>query len=403
VSADEKVVTVDVAKFEGGQKLMKTAGLVGIIGTLIAAVGLFTDGAGGGGLSYLTAFAYWAGVSITSVVLLQIFHTFRAKWPTVLRRGLESMALTVPLFLVLFLLMAPKIGDLYTWVHPESFFEGHALHLVHHKHGWLNPGMFVARGVIYLVFAALVGTFLVRWSTKQDEVGGEDLLLKQRRFGTGLLPIMALVLTFAGFDWLMSLDPTWFSTIFGVYYFGGSVLVVWALLILASIHAKGKNLFGAYVTPEHLHNLGKFLFAFTAFWGYIGFSQFLLIWIAGLPEETPWYLIRMEGPWVGVGIFLIFGHFLVPFFALLSRGRKRDPKRLRPWAIWALLVHGVDMYWLVFPNVFKESPVFSFWIIPAWIGMGALALAVAIWRIRGKYLVPIKDPYLSTSLRYRQP
>lgn len=403
----DSVTTVDVEKFQGGQGLMTRAGGIGVLATLAAVVGMFVDPRAGA-LSYVIAFAYWGGISITSVILLMILHTFRAKWPTVLRRGLESMALTAPLFIALFIPLAVKLGDAFTWVNPEEHFKGHALHLVHFKHGYLNPTFFFARGILYLVAASLVGQLLVRWSTKQDATGDEMLTVRQRMLGTGGLPFMALVLTFAGVDWLMSLDPVWFSTIFGVYYFAGSVWCVWALLILISVHAKGKNLFGQYVTPEHLHNLGKFLFAFTAFWGYIAVSQLLLIWIAGLPEETPFYIIRMgfqsEGlGWGLVGLILLFFHFFIPFFALLSRARKRDPRRIRFWAIWALALHFVDIYWLVYPNLDARGPVFHWTLPAAFLGIGGLAVAFAVWRIRGNYMVPIKDPYLSTSLRYRQP
>lgn len=403
VSHHSPDINVNVGKFQGGKSLMTGAAAVGVIGTLVTVALMFT-GSVAARFSYLFAFAYWAGISFTSLLLLMIFHTFRAKWMTVIRRPLETMASTVVLFLLLFVPLVLVMGTVFPWVHPdEARFGEHGMHLLHMKHSYLNTTFFVVRGIGYFVIATIISHLLFSWSTKQDATGDLAFTSKARKLGTGALPLMALVMTFAGFDWLMSLDPLWFSTMFGVYYFGGSMLSTFAILILACASARGKDQFGDYVSPEHLHNLGKLLFAFTAFWAYIAFSQAMLIWMAGLPEETPFFIIRMRAPWAYVGIFLILGHFILPFFILLSRARKRSPKRLAPMAVWALIVHFVDIYWLVFPTLSEEHAVVDLSMFTAFFGLGGLALAFAIWRIRGHYTVPVKDPFLTVSLRYRQP
>jgi uncharacterized membrane protein YpjA len=145
------------------------------------------------------------------------------------------------------------------------------------------------------------------------------------------------------------------------------------------------------------------LFGFICFWGYVAFSQMMLIWIANLPEEIPFYMVRMKGAWAPVGVALIICHFVIPFALLLSRDIKRKPPRLSLVAVWVLLVHLLDLFWLVMPTLDPNTVKFSLWIIPGWLGLGGLGVAFALWKIRGHYTLPVKDPFLDTSLRYRQP
>jgi hypothetical protein len=398
-------VSIAAQKYQGGGGVFAYAAGVGAVFTGIALAGLFVDRKAAL-FSYLVAFAYWAGVALTSLILLMIFHAFRAKWMVVLRRPLETMATTLPLFLVLAVPIIIYLGDLYSWVSPRAagIFNDHELHLLeHHKHGYLNPPFFIGRTVFYFLVAGLIAWRLFGWSTRQDTTGEVALSQKQRNLGTGALPLMALVLTFAGFDWLMSLNPIWFSTIFGVYYFAGSMWSTIAILIIISTVARGRDPFADHVHVEHIHNLGKLLFTFTCFWGYIGFSQMMLIWIANLPEETPFYIVRMRGEWAAVGIALIIGHFFVPFAFLLSRDLKRNPARLSLVAGWALLMNLLDIFWLVMPtyNADKATPHWS--LLFAFVGLGGLATAFGLWKLRGQYTIPVRDPFLDVSLRYRQP
>jgi hypothetical protein len=353
--------------------------------------------------SYLVAFCYWAGVGFASLVLLQIFHAFHAKWMVVLRRPIEAMAATVGLFLVLFIPVVIGMKHLYMWVQPPATLGAEQAELLKHKAAWLNPTFFIVRTVIYYAVAIFIAQRLFGFSTKQDGSGDPELTVRQRRLGTGGLPFMAIVFAFAGFDWLMSLNPFWFSTMFGVYYFAGSFLTTICIVVLATNAASGKDLFGDYVSLEHRHNLGKLMLAFTAFWGYIAFSQFMLIWIADLPEETPFFTLRMKGGWAVVSAFLAIGHFGIPFLALLFKNLKRRPRALGMVAVWILFMNFVDQYWLIVPTLSPDGPSFPIWLIPAFVGVGGLATAAAIWRIRGHFTVPVKDPFLAVSLRYRQP
>ena len=400
-------MSIDLQKFDGGKGWMTKAFGLGVVGLVLAA--------GAGFLSkkealfgYLVSFTYWAGIALTSLIMLMIFHAFRAKWMVVLRRPLEAMATTVPLFLLLCIPILLGMSDLYSWVHPDHASLSHeANEMLAHKAGYLNVPFFVARTVGYLVFASLVAWRLFGLSTRQDTSGDPGLTQKQRNWGVAGLPFMALVITFAAFDWLMSLNPLWFSTIFGVYYFAGSFWSTLAILIIATTLARGRGLFGEYVNVEHLHNLGKLLFAFTCFWGYIAFSQMMLIWIANLPEEIGFFTVRMKGDWAYLGILLMVGHFLVPFGLLLSRQLKRTPGRLSLVAGWALVMNLVDIFWLVMPTLDEKAVPLSagmlLGLVGSFVGVGGLAVAFAIWRIRGHFTVPVKDPFLPVSLRYRQP
>jgi len=391
-------------RFQGGRSLMMGGAVGGLVLVLATLAGLAIDPRHTM-FSYLVGFAYWGGISMASLLLLMIFHAFGAKWMVVFRRPLEAMATSVALFAVLFIPILLWMKHLYVWVDPPAHPElgREALKLLSHKAKYLNQAFFSVRAVFYFLALIVVAWTLFGWSTKQDESGAVDLTRRQRRLGTGALPFMALVFTFAGVDWLMTLNPLWYSTIFGVYYFAGSFVSVFSTLAIVTYRARGKDLFGDFVSVEHTHNIGKLMLSFTAFWGYIAFSQFMLIWIANLPEEIPFFMVRFKPAWVPLGVILIFGQFFIPFGALLSRSLKRDPRKLSVVALFILAVHYVDIYWLIVPTLSPDSVAFHWTNLTAFLGIGLLAIAFVVWRLRGRFPIPVKDPYLVDSLRYRQP
>jgi hypothetical protein len=396
-----------VERFHGGRRLMLGAGAVGVLGLAITAVGLFVD-ARQALFSYLVAFAYWVGIAVAGLILLAILHAARARWMVVLRRPVEWVVMSLPVMVLLALPVYLGVKELFVWSWPEETLAGllgsEGLHHLHKKHAYLNIPFFAIRGLLYFALFLGVGELLLRWSFKQDEVGGHELLGKQRWLSPAALPFLALGMTFAGFDWLMTLTPLWQSTIFGVYYFAGSFLSAIAVVTLASLASrKDKDLHGAHMTLHHFHNLGKLLLAFTSFWAYIGFSQFMLVWVGNLPEETPYYVVRMQTPWASVSTFLVIGHFVLPFVVLLSRTAKLKLPLLGAAAGWILLVHFVDLHWLVMPALHDAGPNFSVFDLTAWLGVGGVAVAFAVFRLRGRFAVPVQDPYLPDSLRYVQP
>ena len=402
--ATPTVASLKAEPFKGGSQWMVAGGGIGVLLTAIIAIFAIATGSKDAFYSYLVAFAYWCGIAFASVILLMIFHATHARWMTILRRPVEAMASSMGIFLLLLIPILIGMGHLYSWVDPEAAgFGREALAKIHHKAGWLNRNFFIARSVLYIVIGSALAWRLSSWSRQQDREGGSVLLERMRRLSAGGMPFIALALTFAAFDWMMSLNPTWFSTIFGVYYFAGSFGAALSLLAIVTYHAGRNNLFSGGMNIEHTHSIGKLMLAFTAFWTYIAFSQLLLIWIAGLPEETPFYITRFNPGWRGMGVFLIFGHFFVPFGALLSRSLKRNPKQLAITGFGILLVNYVDIYWLVMPTLYPDGVTFH-WTQPvAFIGVGGLAIAFGVSRLRGKLPIPMRDPYLAESLRYRQP
>lgn len=398
---------ISAEKFRGGGKAIAVCGVVGIIGLVLNLVGylLASDPAKARlvAASYLVAFLYWFGIAIGATFWVAIFHVAKARWPVVIRRGLETISGATPIFVLLFIPVALGIRVLYMWMSPPSNLSAEQLELLHHKAPYLNLAFWIIRAVVYFVIFVGASHILYRWSTRQDEEGGVVLTARLRRVAAGMLPFMGLAITFAGFDWIMSLDPFWGSTIFGAYYFAGSFLGSMALLSIFAAFMQGPSEFGGMMTREHFHNVGKFLLAFTVFWTYIAFSQFLLLWIANIPEEAAWYVVRMKGPWTWAGVVLLVCQFGLPFIVLLSRDIKLKPRLLALVALWILLIHYVDMYWLVMPALSPNATPAQWTDLAAFVGVGGVAIAFGLWRLQGRYTVPVNDPYLADSLRYINP
>ncbi len=391
---------MNATPYQGGGRLAGTAAAVAAVALGLTAAGAAADPRQALA-SYLVAFVYWLGIALGALILLGALHASKARWPVVLRRFLETIPQTIPLFAVLFVPIALGMKHVFVWADPAAL-TGELAEVVHKKHAYLNVPFFLARAALYFAVWTLVAHLLRSWSVRQDQAGGHALTLRQRRLGAGALPFLALTLSFASFDWMMSLDPRFFSTIFGVYWFAGSFLGAFAVLAIAAAATRAQpDHFGAHLNADHVHALGKFLLAFTAFWAYIAFSQFMLIWIANVPEEIPWYVIRTHTAWGRVGIFLAVAHFAVPFAVLLSRDLKRDPRKLAVVAAWLLLVHWVDVHWVVMPLVHEAGPAPSWLDVTAFVGVGAAFLAALVFRMRGAATVPVRDPYLEESLRYQ--
>jgi hypothetical protein len=386
--------------WQGGRRVLVPALVVAAAGLGLTAVGALFDPRRAL-FAYLVAFVYWIGIALGALILLGAFHASNARWPVVLRRFVETVPQTLPLFIVLFIPIALGMKHVFVWVDPPHGLDPVMEHAIHHKLPYLNTAFFLARAAFYFVFWIVVAHLLRAWSIRQDSAGGVALTRWQRRLGAGSLPFLALTMTFAAFDWMMSLDPRFFSTIFGVYWFSGSFMAIFAVTIIAATLTRADpTSFGHHMNLEHFHSLGKFMLAFVAFWAYVAFSQFMLIWIANIPEEVPWYILRIDGGWRFVAAFLGVFHFFVPFFLLLSRNLKRTPRTLSYVAAWLLLVHWVDIYWLIMPHLHADGPRPALWDLTAFVGVGAAAVAFGVVRMRGFATVPVRDPHLEDSLRY---
>jgi hypothetical protein len=396
--------------FQGGGAI-KSAGLgLGVLG-LAATAGRAFVGEGGVRVAlhaYTIAFAYFLGLALAALLLLGIWHAAKAKWVVSIRRPVEIIASTTPLFALLFIPIALGMKHLYPWAawHAgEKSFAGVAfteedLHLFHHREHWLNPTMFLARAVLYFAIFIVLAQVLSGSSFKQDQTGDTKLTERLWKWGPAGLPFLGLAVAFAAFDWLMSLATVWFSSMWGVYYFAGSIVALFALLLIIYKAISTDGSFQGAMGRSHWLSTGQFLLAFTAFWGYIAFDQYMLTYVANLPDSTPWLIARESGAWKWVGVLLAVGHFIVPFFLLLSRARKTNPARIVRVAAWILVIHYVDLYWCVMPQLNPGWATPDWSNLAAFLGVGGLFAFVAVARWQGRPSVPVKDPFLPESLAY---
>jgi len=391
------------------------AGSAFVKALIVAAVGLGASAALGAAqgdgfrrfsFSYLTAFMWALAICLGALFWVTLQHLVNAKWSVVLRRVGELIASAVPALAVLALPIVLPVflghDTLYAWADHDKV---HKDHLLHHKAAYLNSGFFLIRFLFYFGFWTALSQFFLKQSLEQDRSGAPDIAKRlQRVAGPGMI-VFALSMTFCVIDLVMSLDAYWFSTIFGVYYFASCVLCINSTIALTAMWLQNRGRLKKSVTVEHFHDIGKMMFAFTVFWAYIGFSQFMLIWYANIPEETAWFKERFAGGWGDLSWFLLFGHFVIPFFGLLSRHVKRNRKALAFWACWILGVVYLDMYWLVMPvldgHVQSTTVPFGLIDVTALIGMaGALAAAVSFSAKTVQNLIPVKDHRLPRSLAF---
>ena len=338
----------------------------------------------------------------SALFFVALQHACRAGWSVTVRRLAEVLAaiMLVPaiLFLPIVIRVLQSSGSLYPWADPRVVAGSE---LLQHKAVYLDPVFFAVRAAVYFAVWGLLGAYFLRQSVRQDQSGDPKLTQRMERLGGPALLLLALTVTFAAFDWLMSLEPAWFSTIFGLYYYAGATVGFQAALILAAmlLQATGR-ISDRSITVEHYHDMGKLLFTFVFFWGYIAFSQYMLIWYANIPEETAWYLTRQTGTWKWVSLVLLFGHLLIPFVALLSRKVRRSKVLLGFWAVWLLAVHWVDVYWLVMPAIHAESAPIGLIDGACLLGIGSLYLAGAVGIAGRRSLVALGDPRLDESLAF---
>jgi hypothetical protein len=384
--------------FTGGRGLLVRSAVVGGAGIALSAVGAAIDPRRAA-FAWLTAIVYWTGIAVAALVFLMANRAAGARWYTVLRRLLETIPSSLVVLAVLFVPVLLGARLVYPWVDPRGL-PADQLHLWEHRHAWLNLPAFVARAAVYFAVWIAIAALLRGWSLRQDASGDPALTARARRLAAGGLPFVALAITFAAVDWQMSLSAFIASTIFGVYWFAGSLVGALAILILGMAAASREEPLRGALNANHVHSMGKYLFAFTAFWAYIALSQYLLIWIGNLPEEVPWYLVRGDSGWRPVGIFIVVFHFVLPFLILIPRDIKRRVRPLVVMAVWMLVVHYVDVYWVVMPALSPGGPSPSWMDLAALAGVGGASAAFVVSRLRGHPLVPARDPFLEASLNY---
>jgi hypothetical protein len=405
---------LDMAKLNPGPGFAAMARnalfFVGIVGLGLVAFSGFTGGRDAQQhalVSYHMGFLYALGLGLGALGLQMILQQFNAGWSATIRRTAETMASLFWIIAILFVPIAylelkAEHSLVFSWLDQSRLAPALQDEVYHKKSGFLNPTWWAIRAAIYFVIWISLGTRLYNLSRKQDETGDRWLTAKARFTSSFGLLIFALSTAFAAFDWLMSMDYHWFSTMFGVYFFAGCTLSCLAVmcLILCSLRASGR--LGKLFTQEHQHDLGKLLFAFTVFWAYVTFAQYFLIWYSNVPEEAAFYNLRNDSAYKSFFQMLCIGHFLVPFVILLVRPIKRSPTGLRIVAAWMVAMHAVDLIYVARPIVSGVLPGTNVWVdIAGILGPVCLFLGFVIWKMGRAPLVPIKDPRLQEVLAHK--
>jgi hypothetical protein len=387
-------------------RYQQTALIVGGVLSLLLVVGALLPALGGGVSqffrSYLIGYIFWVGVTLGCLGLLMLQHVISGAWGLVIRRVLEAGTRTLPLMLLLFLPIAIfGLTHLYEWMHIKEIPEGTLLRrILEAKKPYLNPVFFLIRAAIYFAIWFGLMFLLNKWSAEQDRTA-ERKYARQMQIisGPGII-LFVLTVTFASVDWVMSLNPEWFSTIYGLLYVAGWTLSAFSLVIAAMVYFSMRKPLEGVVQASHFHDLGKLLLAFVMLWAYFAFSQFLIIWSGNIPEETKWYLHRLRGGWGWIGVGLVILHFALPFMLLLSRDLKRNARKLATIAGLIFLMRLIDVFWLVAPEFNRAHFRFSWMDAAAPIAFGGLWVAFFIWQLRLRPLLPINDPNFEAAIEH---
>lgn len=347
--------------------------------------------------AYLAGYMYVTIIAVGGLFFSAIQHVAKAGWSVNIRRFSESFTAYLPVSFVGALVLLLGGHSLYEWM-DKAHVAADAL--LAHKAAYLNTTFFVVRIFVFFGLWMFFQRKLVGGSLEQDKTGNEQITVKSVGWSIAFLLVFALSFSLFTVDTMMSLQPHWFSTIFGVYAFAGLFQSTMATMIILIIYCIRKGLLTGYVDENHLHDLGKFMFAFTVFWAYIAYSQYMLIWYANLPEETVFYIPRVTGPWAWVSAALLLFKFVVPFLALLPRWAKRSHTQLVAVAILLLVMQYVDLFWLIYPNLNTETVLLGLPEVLIWLGfVGSFVFVVT--RFLGQYpIVPLKDPRMHESLHH---
>jgi hypothetical protein len=375
-------------------QMQRRAWLVGAAGVVLALLGVWLNLAQFF-RAYLVAYLFWSGLSLGCLALLMLHHLVGGAWGAMIRRLLEAGTRTLPLMVVLFVPLLYGLTTLYSWSQPEVVAHDG---LLQHKSVYLNVPFFVQRAALYFAIWLIVMFFLNHWSRQQEQVAGAPQERRvQRRLrllsAPGLV-LYVLTVTFAAVDWIMSLEPHWYSTLYGVVILVGQILAALALAIVLITQLAEVPPVSTVLTLQHLHDLGNLLLAFVMFWAYIAFSQFLIIWSGNLPEEVSWYIHRTQGGWEWLGGLVFLLHFGLPFVVLLSRTSKRRAQVLWRIAAGLLGLHLLELFWLVLPAFYPSTLAIHWLDVGLPIGMGGLWMAVFVWQLQRRSLLPLHDPRL---------
>ncbi len=359
-------------------------------------------------LGWIAAFGFGLGTSLGALILAMVLQVTNARWPVVVRPAVMAIASTTPLFALLFVPIALGMRLAYPWAHPgaDVVAGAHASAVsLAHQRLWQTPAFFLARAALCLATWSALSLALGRADARHDRAPTEATACARRRISAAGLPILALTMTFASFDWFMAVDPGWVSDMYGLYFFSGGLASAVALVaIVAWAGARtGHDATATLPGPSHFHAIGRLMLMGTILWAYIAFFQFLLVWIANLPREVGFYAVRAENGYQVVDYVLVFGRFVVPFLVLLSRELKFKPAALAAVALWLVLMDAVDFAWLVLPRAGGGPRVLD---SAPFLVVSALAVGLGVLRSGTRYgpsHPSDRDPWLAESMRYTSP
>ncbi|HJZ80586.1 MAG TPA: hypothetical protein VKD91_09575 [Pyrinomonadaceae bacterium] len=345
--------------------------------------------------AYLVGFIFWTGITLGSLALLMLQHLTGGAWGLVIRRVLEASTRTLPLIIILFLPIAFGLKQIYPWTNQTFMNTTVALQ---QKAKYLNGSFFLIRAAIFFAFWSLLAG-LLNWLSQEHDRTADKKIRKRLQMVSGPgLGLLIISITFASVDWVMSLEPAWFSTIFGLIFVASWSLSALAFTIVVMSWLKQREPMNRVAQPPHFHDWGNLLLALVMLWTYFAFSQYLIIWSANLPEETTWYVARNHGGWGVIAVAIVILQFAFPFLTLLSRAAKKSSERLANLAILILIMRIVDVIWLIEPAFNQEHFRLNWMDAVAPLAMGGLWVAAFAWQLQKRSLVPINDPQLEQAL-----
>ena len=416
------------------------AGLVALV--VAAAVGISAFGVTHFLFAYLIGWVFCVSVALGALFFVMIQHLTKARWSTTIRRIPEAIAANFPLLAFAGIPVLLGMHELFHWTHADLYIVGSETYdpILAGKRGYLNVPFYLFRYVLYFTIWSTVAGMLYKLSVRNDTEPSAENTVRLRWWSALGMPLFAVSVSFAGYDFLMGTDPHWFSTMFGVYFFAGGLLGAICLIIFIALFLKRGGMLDTEVTREHMQDMAKFMFGFTVFWAYVSFCQYMLYWYANLPEEIVWFQKRFSPGWGSVAISLLLLHFAVPFFVLLLRQSKRSYPVLATMAVWLLVMHFVDLWWIAMPAMLPLEhaaspehasaalrvggdllaslvpvaaetpatgmvlevvpPAFPVVELLAWVGLFGLMVSATFARLSRHALTPHNDPYFAESLRF---
>jgi hypothetical protein len=386
---------MEYQKKEIPDKLSKIGWLLFAIGLVLSIISYLVDSQR---TSYnnIIVLVFLVSISVGCIFLIALEYAANAVWSTPMRRVSEFLAASFPFIIIFAIPLFLNIHNIFSWSRSDVV---GADVTIAHKTPYLNISFFTIRFIIMTVLFYLFYKVLTRNSQKQDESKDQRLTSINVKFSVVFMPVAAVLLAVIATDWLMSLSPKWYSTIFGFYFMTGVILAGLGATTYVVVSLNEKGYFAPALNHEHYYSLGALMFAFINFWAYIAFSQFLLIWYANIPEETIWFMARWQGNWKYISIALIFIRFVIPYSALLSQPAKMNPKRLKQISIWILFSQIFDLYWIIMPNI-SPNILFSWNELAFPILLVGLIILVFCYKAKKYNLMPVGDPKLQRGLDF---